>query len=84
MSEWQPIETAPKDRTIIGWYPYHAIVSEGGSIWIMRWIKDEYSNNPKPHWSASGWAWGIKDQRARQPTYWMPLPAPPNTANKGR
>jgi hypothetical protein len=24
MSEWQPIETAPKDRTILLWVPYDA------------------------------------------------------------
>lgn len=61
MSEWHPIETAPKDGTPI-------LVADKG-VWMtaarfmpcdMAWIEH----------TASG-------LRLNPPTHWMPLPAPP-------
>lgn len=77
-AEWQPIETAPKDREVLGWFPYYATQQAGGSVWVIRWREDQYSKNPKPYFEASGWVWGIRDQRAKQPTHWMPLPTRPS------
>lgn len=66
-AEWQPIETAPKDRPILLygssphqyaaaiWEPYHA-------AWACCWDN-----------------WPIEDFAAR---YWMPLPAPPQVKRR--
>lgn len=76
---WQPIESAPKDREILGWFPYHASPTVGGSVWVMRWNEDQYAKTPRPYFEASGWVWGKNDQRAKQPTYWMPCPEGPRS-----
>ena len=63
MSEWQPIETAPRDGTaILGWDGQKQSTAEWyetGEYWSLcvmgAWAED------------SEW-W---------PTHWMPLPAPP-------
>ncbi len=76
--DWQPIETAPKDGTeVVGWFPYHSTATLGGSVFVMRWNDDRYHKRPVPYWEASGWVWGRRDQREKQPTHWMPLPDPP-------
>jgi hypothetical protein len=71
MSEWQAIESAPKDETSVqvwcrvsGWGP-------------RAWFDPE---NPRRGWgyTDSDWAgtWvGV------YPTHWMPLPAPPRAAS---
>jgi len=63
MSEWQPIETAPKDgKRIICWGPKLAVAE---CEWRKR-FRDEpegwYRSNQPPH---------------VHPTHWMPLPEPP-------
>lgn len=70
MSEWQPIETAPKDGTVV--YLYRQVGDwkvrghgywEGGGIvsgWITQGFYDPPGNLGLAH-----------------PTHWMPLPAPP-------
>jgi hypothetical protein len=79
--EWQPIETAPRDGSeLLGWFPYHARADTGGSVFVIRWNNERHHNKPKPHFSASGWAWGVLDLRRHQPTHWMPLPARPESA----
>ena len=76
---WQPIETAPKDGAVLGWFPYQASPAEGGQVFVMRFNDDKYSTRPRPrpYWDASGWVWGVRDLRKRQPTHWMPLPPAP-------
>lgn len=76
--QWQPIETAPRDGTeLLGLFPYYTSAIEGGSVWVMRWNDEKFRPNPKPHFEASGWVWGVQDQRRKQPTHWRPLPPPP-------
>jgi hypothetical protein len=77
---WQPIETAPKDCDLLGWFPYYATQAEGGSVFVMRWNDDRHTMKPAPYFEASGWVWGKRDQRWKQPTHWMPLPARPEAA----
>jgi hypothetical protein len=73
MTNWQPIETAPKDgRTILGY-------SESGQMLIWRWDTDRYAKKPKPYWRAFS-VFGVTGERSMQPTHWMPLPEPPNSA----
>lgn len=77
MTDWQPIETAPKDGTeILGWCPYHGSAGRG-STWVIRWNEEKHTKKPRPYFDASGWVWGVTDLRKHQPTHWMPLPAPP-------
>lgn len=69
MSEWQPIETAPKKRVFSdGDHTYcQQILVFDGEVVRARW------------WShKSGAENFLKDGgRACYPSHWMPLPAPP-------
>ena len=74
MTNWQPIETAPKDGEQIvlakyGWvYP-----QTGGKKFVLWWLCDG-------HWSSrfENWNDGIEPSGLAGPTHWMPLPEPPN------
>ena len=65
MSDWQPIETAPKDGTKIIAFDHHA------GVVIVRW---------RMRWPETGCEWieatGEEYENYR-PTHWMPLPEPP-------
>lgn len=66
MSEWQPIETAPKDGT-----EFAAYDKATGTKHVTWWdIYDWY--DPDQHY--------YSEAPAFNPTHWMPLPAPPLTA----
>lgn len=79
---WRTIESAPKDgRPLIGFFPYQSDFPAGGSVFVMRWHDERYRPNPRPHFLAAGWTGGLRDQRVRQPTHWMPLPAAPAQAH---
>ncbi len=63
MREWQPIETAPKDKRVLlfdgDWVSAGAYTDYDNFGWVM-------DSDEGPH-SGPG------------PTHWMPLPAPPST-----
>ncbi len=68
MSEWQPIETAPKDwvRVLVGWPKYHYHFGiKIGHYWI----------------EAEGWVDDDDVLFSCAPTHWMLLPAPPETTD---
>jgi hypothetical protein len=71
---WQPIETAPKDRT-------HVLVAPG--TWgskdasIAYWDADKYSKSQRPYWRRTDDYGRVTISREKQPTHWMPLPAAP-------
>lgn len=71
MDKWQPIETAPKDRTtVIVFDPLFKTAPQNKAFphigyWCEFW--------PKSRWRLCGSASVIK------PTHWMPLPDPPDT-----
>lgn len=82
MSEWQPIETAPKDGTAIDvWaggkrcpdvYWSHSVNADTG----------EPISSPYDCWAYKGQYVGIggvypKGLGIHEPTHWMPLPEPP-------
>jgi hypothetical protein len=69
MSDWQPIETAPKDGTaILAYYPDKAGFTARQDVVPVFW---------------SGWGGGVWENSTsggkpfQQPTHWMPLPGPP-------
>jgi hypothetical protein len=75
MGEWQPIETAPRDGTVIdGWLQFYrdGVPSSGSRVADMA------------H-EVAGWVDGDGDEIEWQDTFgketrlthWMPLPAPP-------
>jgi hypothetical protein len=75
MSEWQPIDIAPKDSTII--------VCMNDYVVTAKWNDDQYAKKPRPyfhcecmHYMGKNW------QRDNQPTHWMPLPPPPEQSNE--
>jgi hypothetical protein len=66
MSEWQPIDTAPKDgsRFFAYWPDAH--------IDWCHWQKAEYEEMPEG-WR-DGFIYVYKDDDPKGPTHWMPLP----------
>lgn len=68
MSDWQPIESAPKDCTrILVWI-------DPGYITVGYWSPDNFARNPRPFWGIELHSTKTM-QRRMQPTHWMPLPA---------
>ncbi len=64
MSEWQPIETAPKDGSMV-------IVALLDALGGVAWVSNAVFVDRDARWSnKSFWLY--------QPTHWMPLPEPPN------
>ena len=75
-SDWQPIETAPKDRRIL--LGFSRPVFTGVSAIFGKWETDEYAKKPNPYWAHDlGQLTGVIGMRNNQPTHWMPLPEPP-------
>ena len=64
---WQPIETAPKDGTLILGY-------KNGEMATVEWAYCGESGdwNLVVSWDGQPWT----------PTHWMPLPEPPDTIRK--
>ena len=69
-SAWLPIETAPKDKTMI--------LLASSRVEIGNWDDDKYARKPKPYWNRYS-AFGKTSERENNPTHWMPLPSLPNT-----
>jgi hypothetical protein len=64
MIEWQPIETAPKDGTLI-------LLYRDGHHVLGCWREDGY-------WSDDiELFFGTEYARENVPSHWMPLPEPP-------
>lgn len=66
---WQPIETAPRDGTVIDLW-------DGSSRWTdMSWI-DSSPRDPNGAWARDRSDWGNAFEWLT-PTHWMPRPAAP-------
>jgi hypothetical protein len=71
--DWQPIETAPKDREIFLWYPARDDGSPAGFS-QGRWCDAVINGEVK------GFAWMDAAYVNHHPTHWMPLPEPPSSS----
>lgn len=75
MSDWQPIETAPKDGTRVLLFINRTY---GEKFILGHWDDNKYSKNPRPYWTNdSQSAYGIVVTRENQPTHWIKIPEPP-------
>lgn len=83
MSEWQPIEIAPKDgRTLLLGY-----LNSHGKWRTLRgqWMSEEYINETwdEPEYGDPGWYETVVESDdipncwIANPTHWMPMPTPP-------
>ena len=76
MTEWQPIETAPRDGTpVLGYRDIDGIM--GMVKWIQSATYGEWAGSwdlvlPSTHSEIDMW-W---------PTHWMPLPEPPQEGDR--
>lgn len=71
--EWQPIETAPKDGSVILTGSYleeysgeYEPIKTGRMEWAQEFARFDGG------WRSTGWYSGLLS-----PTHWMPLPEPP-------
>ena len=69
--KWQPIETAPKNVTVLGYIPNAEHYGPG----IYRMMLVDMRGGP--HWSVNGLHMGRDCGPDDQPTHWMLLPEPP-------
>jgi len=82
MSEWQPIETAPRDGTPVLLWAVREGWEDRGPCRICGW-GDEYGWSLYGAAGAEPFAGMPRNNRVQrldqcQPTHWMPLPAPPD------
>lgn len=72
MSEWQPIETAPKDSYgVILFCP--AVMPNDRDV-----VGEGYYCTISDRWWWANVDWGEYHGEPILPTHWMPLPLPPN------
>ena len=69
MSEWQPIESAPKDGTVVflGWESKEGEIIHPEERGLWNFVIDEWCHDGE-----------LEDYYVMfHPTHWMPLPEPP-------
>jgi hypothetical protein len=73
---WQPIETAPKMKTILLFAVTE--IAEDGTVLNWRMESGYWNSGWENDDNRSPWNWGYQLYKSDvQPTQWMPLPAPP-------
>jgi len=70
MTDWAPIETAPKDGRYV-------LISFQGEARLARWVQPDHESSP--------WQWAQRDSlhgefRKDLVTHWMPFPPPPHNS----
>lgn len=64
---WQPMVTAPKDRSILLRRP-------GRTVGIGRWEPQTHHTVPRPYWRDDRPLFGVIEDRKSEPTGWMEIP----------
>lgn len=86
MTDWKPIETAPRDGSeVLLFEPgmdaayWMAMETEGFTFPANsgRVVGRFYDNNWVSHAAEAGWDGSVEPAPLR-PTHWMPLPSPPD------
>ena len=78
--EWQPIETAPKDETIIlANFSNACLLTGAPHVWTATYVTewcdlDGNKVEEEPQWNECSFA---AQNKNGEPTHWMPLPFPP-------
>lgn len=65
MTNWHPIESAPRDRRLLVW--------SGQEIYAAHWAQHPLTGDEA--WIVA--QWGDGEQALVKPTHWAPLPEPP-------
>lgn len=80
MTDWQPIETAPKEheKWLLG-YDGSTVIP---IVWVNSAFDDEVEGGRYSGWACAGYEWGNVLYKSvykpdNPPTHWMPLPEPP-------
>lgn len=73
--KWQPIDTAPKDGSMVMLYRPDAI--EWAKVCIGKYDDNRYHKKPNPYWALCLHIGGRNQARQWSPTHWMPLPDAP-------
>ena len=71
MNEWQPIGTAPKNISVLGFIPNAEHYGHG----VYRMMLVDMGTGL--HWSVNGLHMGRDCGTENKPTHWMPLPDAP-------
>jgi len=75
---WQPINTAPKDRIVILYRP--AAPHPAIQIAPGKYDYDGYAKRPRPYWEIWLRIWnGKNESRDYEPTHWCDYPSPPTS-----
>lgn len=79
MSEWQPIETAPYNRWILGYYPSDFMANEGEdhAMWVVRKVDQRWWSDEEPHHWYGDHHTVETGNHKEEPLFWMPLPEAP-------
>jgi hypothetical protein len=72
--DWQPIETAPRDGSIIIVWP----PSCPGATSCARWVEDALKVRPRPHFARLDTPTPSRDH-GLPPTHWRPVLAGPKS-----
>lgn len=86
MSEWQPIETAPKDGTEIdiweychdpAWRPDEHGIEHGMRLTVVRWGGEYWEQFDQVGMAGAGF-YSCCNNGHYTISHWMPIPRPPN------
>jgi len=75
MNQWQKIESAPKDGTLI--LLYRPTAFDWGKVTIGKYDNDSCAKKQRPFWEMWFKIGGVTESRSWVPTHWMPLPEQP-------
>ena len=75
MAEWQPIDTAPRDGTLIDVWAVSEDGKTQGRLTNVSWEEvSDWMGNVREDWFPT---YRNPHQPKMVPAYWMPLPQPP-------